>query len=152
MYDLETMDKRLIIFGNLFLIANRLQAAMDSKMADITAKQWFLIMMLGMFDEPPTLKELARMCDSSHQNIKQIALKLQAKGFVRIEKDPKDARALRISATAKCAEWDAMNAEASARFIDAMFGDLTREEISILNGSLFKIYERLEKIQNETHA
>lgn len=149
MYDFETMDKRLIIFGNLFLLANRLQTVLDSQMEDLTAKQWLVITMLGMFDEPPTLKQLAKMCDSSHQNTKQIVLKLEAKGFLKIEKDSKDARAMRISTTSKCQEWELANQENSAKFVHAMFASLTQEEIITTSASLIKIYDALQGISDE---
>lgn len=150
MYDFETMDKRLIIFANLFLVANRLQTVLDSQMEDLTAKQWLVITMLGMFDEPPTLKQLAKMCDSSHQNTKQIVLKLEAKGFLKIEKDLKDARAMRILTTPKCQEWVLANLEHSTKFVDAMFGSLTQEEIRSTSASLIKIYDALQTISNAT--
>lgn len=146
MYDFMRMDKRLIIFGNLFRVANRLQTVMDSKMEGLTAKQWFVILMLGMFDEPPTLKELAAACDSSHQNIKQIILKLSEKGFVCIEKDLTDARAMRIKVTEKCAEWEEINRNASALFVEMMFSGLTNEEIDKTSNSLNKIYNKLGEI------
>ncbi len=59
MYDFEKMDKRLIIFANVFLLSNRLQTILDREMGEVTSKQWLVLVMLGMFDEPPTLKELA---------------------------------------------------------------------------------------------
>lgn len=150
MYDFETMDKRLIIFGNLFLLANRLQTVMDSQMQELTAKQWLVITMLGMFDEPLSLKQLAKVCDSSHQNTKQIVLKLEAKGFLKIEKDLKDARAMRILTTPKCQEWGLANAEHSAKFIDAMFATLTQEEIQLTSASLIKIYAALQNLSDVT--
>ncbi len=144
MYDLEQIDKRLIVFGNLFRVANRLQNRMDAQMRDLTAKQWFVILMLEMFVAPPTLGELARACDSSHQNVKQLVLKLQEKGFVRIESDPADARTMRIVATEKCDAWDAENKEDAEAFVDAMFQGLSPEEIVRLSHSLFIIYDNLE--------
>ena len=150
MYDFETMDKRLIIFGNLFLVANRLQTVLDSQMEDLTAKQWLVITMLGMFGEPPTLKQLAKMCDSSHQNTKQIVLKLEAKGFLKTEKDLKDARAMRILTTPKCQEWAFANLENSTKFIDTMFSSLTEEEVRTTSTSLIKIYDALQAISNAT--
>lgn len=144
MYDLESLDKRLIIFGNLFRVANRLQSRMDAQMRDLTAKQWFVILMLEMFDAPPTLGQLAQASDSSHQNTKQLALKLQEKGFVRILSDPDDARAMRIIATDKCDAWDKENKEIAAAFVEAMFQGMTQAEIETLNGSLFTIYDNLE--------
>ncbi len=149
MYNFETMDKRLIIFGNLFLVANRLQTVMDSQMEGLTAKQWLVLTMLGMFDEPPTLKQLAKMCNTSHQNTKQLVLKLESKGFLEVTKDPKDARAMRICATAKCTEWELANQENNAKFVNQMFFTLTQEEILVTMTSLLKIYDALEDMANE---
>lgn len=146
MYNFETMDKRLIIFGNLFLLANRLQVVMDNEMEELTSKQWLVLTMLGMFDEPPTLKQLAKMCNTSHQNTKQIVLKLESKGFLQLTKDLNDARALRISATAKCQEWELTHQENGARFVDQMFSTLTQEEIFTTTTALLKIYDALEEI------
>ncbi|MEG0942191.1 MAG: MarR family transcriptional regulator [Angelakisella sp.] len=147
MYDFETMDKRYIIFGNIFLLANRLQTVMDQTTQVITAKQWFVIMMLGMFESPPTLKQLAAICDSSHQNIKQLVLKLEAKGFVRIEQDPDDRRAMRIITTEACKLWGEENEEFSAGFIQRMFSSLSAEEISTMNTAQQKIYEALGQMK-----
>ncbi|MEG0853943.1 MAG: MarR family transcriptional regulator [Angelakisella sp.] len=147
MYDFETMDKRYIIFGNIFLLANRLQTVMDQTAQVITAKQWFVIMMLGMFESPPTLKQLAAICDSSHQNIKQLVLKLEAKGFVRIEQDPDDRRAMRIITTEACKLWGEENEEFSAGFIQRMFSSLSAEEISTMNTAQQKIYEALGQMK-----
>lgn len=146
MYDFERMDRRLIVFGNLFRVANRLQAVMDARMEGLTAKQWFVLLMFGMFDGPPTLKELAAACDSSHQNVKQIIVKLQEKGFVNVEKDIDDARAMRITVTPKYDEWEEANRAAAAGFVDAMFFGMPDGEIACLSESLQKIYGRLGEI------
>lgn len=149
-YDFDTIDKRLMIFANLFRVANRLQTTLDTKMDDMTGKQWFVILMLGMFDYPPTLGELAEMCDSSHQNTKQLVLKLESRGFVTAEKDSNDGRAIRISATDKCDMWAQDNEEISGKFIDAMFSGLSHEDLDKVSGALFKIYDNLWDLKNET--
>lgn len=149
MYDFEKMDKRYIIFGNIFLLANRLQNVMDQTSNELTSRQWFVIAMLGMFDYPPTLKELATVCDSSHQNTKQIVLKLEAKGFVKIETDPKDRRAIRIVATDECRRWSEENEEFSQKFIERMFKGLSKEEIEVMNSVQQKIYDTLAEMKGE---
>ncbi len=149
MYDFEKMDKRYVIFGNIFLLANRLQAVMDKTANELTSRQWFVVTMLGMFDEPPTLRQLSVMCDSSHQNTKQIVLKLEAKGFVRIEKDPQDRRAMRIIATEECRRWNKENRQFAANFIDQMYKELSPEEIAVMNTAQQKIYDSLGKMKEE---
>lgn len=147
MYDFEHMDKRLIIYANTFLVANRLQTVMDAELEEITSKQWLAIIMLGAFDEPPTLKQMAQMCNASHQNTKQIVLKLHQKGYVDIVKDEKDGRAMRIVPLPKIQELNVKYDERSKRFIEEMFSDLTEEEITVMCRAQFKIYDRLEQIR-----
>lgn len=146
MYDFESMDKRLIVFGYLFRVANRLQSKMDSQMKDLTAKQWFVILALGLFEEPPTLKQLAMACDTSHQNTKQLVQKLAEKGFVTIQNDKKDGRAMRIATTNQCEQWDKDNELIATQFIDSMFLGMSKEEITALSGSLMKVFENLENV------
>lgn len=146
MYDFENMDKRLIVFGYLFRIANRLQSKMDSQMKDLTAKQWFVILVLGLFDQPPTLKQLAAACDTSHQNTKQLVMKLADKGFVTIYNDEMDGRAMRIAATDQCQQWDKDNEMIATKFMAGMFSGMSTEEITGLSGSLITIFENLGNI------
>lgn len=151
MYDFNTMDKRLLVFGYLFRVANRLQSKMDSQMEDLTAKQWVVVMALGFFEEPPTLKQLAEACDTSHQNTKQLVMKLAQKGFVTIHNDEKDGRAMRIVASDQCEQWDKDNEQIATRFIDRMFSGMSMEEIAALSGSLMKIFENLDNINGRIY-
>lgn len=149
MYDLENMDPRYLVFGSIFMLSNRLQNVMDQKTSDLTAKQWFVLMMLGMFDTPPTLKQLAAACDSSHQNTKQLVIKLENKGFISIENDSTDRRVIRIATTPKCQQWEDDNQALQAYFIDTMFGNLTADEIIALNLAQQKIYASLATMKEE---
>ncbi|WP_312092055.1 MarR family winged helix-turn-helix transcriptional regulator [Aminipila sp.] len=150
MYNFDMMDKRLIIFGYLFRVANRLQSKMDSQMKDLTAKQWFVILALGLFEQPPTLKQLAAACDTSHQNTKQLVMKLAEKGFVIIHNDEKDGRAMRIAASDQCKQWDKDNEQIATQFVDSMFSGMNMDEIAHLSGSLMRIFENLDKIDGRT--
>ena len=146
MYDFEKMDKRYLIFGNIFLLANRLQTVMDNAKKDLTAKQWMVLTMLGSFEEPPTLKQLAAMCETSHQNTKEIVNKLEAKGFVNILKDEADKRAMRILRTSKCEQWSKDNEEYGMNFISEMYHGLSEEEIRIMSEAQIKIFNNLKKL------
>jgi len=150
MYDFDTMDKRLIVFGYLFRIANRLQSKMDSQMKELTAKQWFVILVLGLFDQPPTLKQLAAACDTSHQNTKQLVMKLAEKGFVTIYNDEMDGRAMRIAATDRCQQWDKDNEMIATKFMALMYSGMSTDEITGLSSSLITIFENLGNINGGT--
>lgn len=147
MYDIKNMDKRYVIFAYTFLLANRLQTAMDNSIEGITSKQWFTALMIGSFDEPPTLKQLAKSCDSSHQNTKQIVLKLEENGYVKLKKDSIDKRAMRITTTRKWEKWNSVNEKNSALFIEEMFEGLSDKEIRVMLKVQQNIYEKLEGLK-----
>jgi DNA-binding MarR family transcriptional regulator len=146
MYELKNVDKKLIAFAYLSRVANRQQHKMDTRFKDLTAKQWFVLMSLGFFNEPPTLKQLSLMCDSSHQNTKQIVMKLREKGFVTVENDSADGRAVRISPTEKLERWDEEHEDSAKQFVDKMFDGLPSWDVAVLSSALLKVFENLGDI------
>ncbi|MCR5060368.1 MAG: MarR family transcriptional regulator [Saccharofermentans sp.] len=110
-YD-EKMNMNNVEFGNMppqaFLLGllsafdNRYQAAADAFFKEITWKQFFAIICINLCKEPPTINELSDVMGSSHQNVKQILLKLEKKGFVSFVTDDRDKRKQRILVTDTC--------------------------------------------------
>ena len=74
-------------------------------MKEITWKQFFAIICINLCKEHPTLNELSDVMGSSHQNVRQILIKLEKKGFVSSVPDEKDKRKQRIFVTDKCMEF-----------------------------------------------
>jgi DNA-binding MarR family transcriptional regulator len=149
--ELKIMDERQVIHGLIFKLANRLQRTMDKKMENLSSKQWFVLTMMDFFDPAPLLGQLAEICDSSHQNTRQIVLKLEEKGYVRTEKDSKDDRAMRIYKTSKCKAWEKKHQDIAVNFIDTMYSPLTKKEISDTCTNLMKLYNKLGELDNETN-
>ena len=143
MLGLETLDPRLQIFAYLFLVSNKLQVTMDKNIDDITAKQWFVLASLEYFDQSPRLTDLAEALGYSHQNIRQIINKLEAKGYVRIEKDPADQRVLRIRVLDKAADWAAEHGEDNIQFVDRMFASTDPQLLLALRDQLDILYQNL---------
>ncbi|GKX31869.1 MarR family transcriptional regulator [Vallitalea longa] len=92
------------IFSYIFKLSNTLQVYLDKTLVedDLTSKQLFLMIVIDSFGTAnPTFKEAADRAGNSYQNIKQIALKLEKKDYVKIIRDPKDRRAKRLILTDK---------------------------------------------------
>lgn len=143
---MDSMDKQKFIFGSLFVLNNNLQTVGDQyfKVDDITTRQWFLTIIIDQFgDYSPTLSEVAELMGSSHQNVKQLALKLEEKEFVKIQKDEKDARVLRLSLTHKCETFWEKRQEQDNQFIRDLFQDITEVELGVLSISLNKLIDRI---------
>ena len=85
--DFTGIESSYFLLGLLSAFDNRFQAIADKSMKEISWKQFFAIICIDLCKEKPTLKELAEIMGSSHQNVKQILLKLEKKGFVNIVTD-----------------------------------------------------------------
>jgi DNA-binding MarR family transcriptional regulator len=146
---MDIAEKQKYLFGHLFLLANKLQVAGDQHLApdDMTIRQWFLIATIVRFgEEAPTLNEVAESMGSTRQNVRQLVDKLTEKGFIKIDKDENDARALRLKLTEKnAAFWEGRD-EKDGRFITELFQGLTDDEINMIFEIVNKLLVNLKKI------
>ena len=94
-----SMPPQAFLLGLLSAFDNRYQAAADAFFKEITWKQFFAIICINLCKEAPTINELSDVMGSSHQNVKQILLRLEKKGFVSTIVDKKDKRKQRIIVT-----------------------------------------------------
>lgn len=110
------------------MIAQHLTRLADAELEDfgLTARQWLLLAVLvrGFPGESPSLSEAARRYGSSRQNVKQIALGLQAGGWLRLVPDPGDVRTTRLHATQRIAVFDeaTMQARTATMLADSTAG------------------------------
>ena len=101
---------RAEVFGSLFVLVQHLSRRADRELAELglTTRQWLLLAVLNTAfrGTSPSLSEAAEKYGSSRQNVKQVALGLEARGFVRLVPDPADARTTRIELTDRVNEFD----------------------------------------------
>ena len=149
-YEID-MEPQKYIFGGIFAISNRLQVIGDVFLGEVTTKQWFLIAVIGQFfkDTPPSLSEVAEIMGTSRQNVKQIGLKLEKKGFVEIKKDIKDNRVLRVQLTEKCVKYFENRYQKDEEFINTIFQGFEAEELFQLSNSLDKFYKNISSFKVE---
>lgn len=152
MSKLELMKDQQYLFGSIFVAANRMDTLLERefKKFDITTKQWLLSVVIdNLFDEPPTLKEAAREMGSSHQNIKQVALKLEQKGFLVLEKDEKDSRATRLKLSEHSFDfWKKLREEGSV-FREALFQGIHEDEMVVARSVMEKILSNIVEIDKK---
>ena len=128
MVDDELLAARAEIFGSVFVVVQHLTRRADAELADLglTTRQWLLLAVLTRWfpGRSPSLSEAAARYGSSRQNVKQIALGLEARGFVRLLPDRDDARTTRIELTERVGVFNEpeMVARASVMLEDACAG------------------------------
>jgi DNA-binding MarR family transcriptional regulator len=97
----------------------------------LTTRQWLLLAVLANAfpGSSPSLSEAAERYGSSRQNVKQVALGLQARGFVRLVPDAADGRTTRIELTDRVRDFDeAPMAQRTKVMLGDAFAGLTPEQ------------------------
>lgn len=124
----EDMPPGMFLLGLLSSFDNRYQACADSFFKEITWKQFFAIICINVCGGNPTINQLSEVMGSSHQNVKQILLKLEKKGFVKMISDEQDKRKQRIQITASCEEFCNSRDEECQRKLEHLFTGISDEE------------------------
>ncbi|AGK96987.1 MarR family winged helix-turn-helix transcriptional regulator [Clostridium pasteurianum] len=153
MNKLELMTDQQYLFGAIFVAANRMDTLLgrEFKKFDITTKQWFLSIIIdNLFDKPPTIKEVAREMGSSHQNVKQVALKLEQKGLLILERDKRDSRAIRLKLSKASFDfWKKLEGEGD-NFTQALFKDINKDEIEVARKVMQKMLLNISQLYKKS--
>ena len=143
----QKMPPGQFLLGILSAFDNRYQAFADSFFGQITWKQFFAIICLSLFSESPTINELSEVMGSSHQNVKQILLKLQKKGLVDIFPDEKDKRKQRIRISKQGMKFCESNDTESMRLLGKLFSGISDEEFEVAISVIGKMEKNLKEMQ-----
>ena len=146
MIDFTGIPSNYFLLGLLSAFENRFQAMADRTMDDVSWKQFFAIICINMCKDAPTINELSEILGSSHQNVKQILLKLEKKNLVRFEADDSDRRKQRIVLTDECRQFCEANDEKSMKIMEKMFTGVSEKEIATTIKTIMKIENNLKEI------
>ena len=141
--DFSEVPPNYYLLGLISAFENRFQAMADNMMEEISWKQFFAIICIKMCKEPPTLKELSDVLGSSHQNVKQILLKLEKKDFIEFQPDEADKRKQRIVLTERCRDFCEKNDEMSAVIMEKMFDSIPEQDIVTTIQTMIKMEKNM---------
>jgi DNA-binding MarR family transcriptional regulator len=121
------------LFGSILMFTQQLVSRADEYLEQfgLTTRQWLLLAVLDkqFAGFAPSISEATAVFGTSRQNVKQVALQLERRGWLRVEPDPVDRRMLRLVLTDKRAVFDDPAVQADqAAFILSVFGGLTSGE------------------------
>jgi DNA-binding MarR family transcriptional regulator len=142
------MEQYILVF--LFLVQQRWGYYINKKLAGdkITTKQWLMMIVIeNAFVHDPSMQEVADALSITHQNVKQLAVRLEARGFLKIERDPDNRRILRLRTTDESREYWEKRSPEDLKSIARIFEGLDNEELK----SLFEIMVKLEKISENLY-
>ena len=142
--DFSNIPPEYFLIGLLSAFENRFQTIADNTMKEISWKQFFAIICISFCKEAPTINELAEILGSSHQNVKQILLKLEKKGFIKFEEDKQDKRKQRIVLTKECLRFCENNSATSSQIMQKMFEGIPEKDIKTTIKTIIKMDDNLK--------
>lgn len=148
----ENINDQEYIFASMLLIANKMDTLLERSLSkyNITAKQWFmLIVTVNAFKESPSIKEIAKVMGSSHQNVKQLALKLESKGMVLLEKNKKDLRTTKVILTKECFELFKLLEKEGFVFMNKFYKEINSKQLNETRTFINRIMDNLKNIEEE---
>lgn len=146
MVDFSDIPAPFFLLGLLSAFDNSYQARADAFFGEISWKQVFAVVCIDMCREAPTLRELSQVMGSSHQNVKQILLKLEKKGFVTMRADEKDRRKQRIFLTDKAREFSASHDAQSQKIVETIFDGIPEEQLDVTIQTILRMERNLKTI------
>lgn len=138
-------EDRYVLFALLNALVNRIQAAGDAQFEEVTWKQWFALLGVSVFPQPPGVQEVAALIGTSHQNLKQLLLRLEKTGLVRLGKDPADARRTLIHTTPHTQAFERKYRDQSGGFMQAIYEGIPQEDIAVTRRTVEQMNDNLRR-------
>lgn len=149
-YSVERLEMEKYMLVVLFLIQQRWGYIINKEFAKdkITTKQWLMMVVIGnAFEHDPSMQEVADAMSTTHQNVKQLATRLEARGFLKIERDKSNKRILRLKFTEECQRYWKKRNQDDVKSVSALFESLGDTEVK----NLFEIMSKLEKLSENLY-
>lgn len=142
----EDLQRENIV--RIFQLSNGLQTYIDRLLRedDLTAKQFFMMIIIGSFGYEPRIGEVSERFGTSRQNVKQVLNKLVSNRYVILYKDDNDQRILRVKFTEKALTFWNERSDEDDKIIKTIFETLTVEELSGLLNGLLKVMQKIEEM------
>lgn len=143
------MQREVIV--RLFQLSNAMQTHIDQllKEFEITAKQFFMMIIIGQLEGAPSIGDITPHFGTSRQNVKQVLLKLERRGFIEFVDDPSDRRTLRVRATKEAHQFWANRQQEDMMSITRIFGHVDTNQTKLLLDSMRHMLEQIEQMKKE---
>lgn len=143
------MDRTFFLIGLINRFNNSFQAVADAAFTEISWKQVFFLNCVTMFEQPPTIREMADLIGCSHQNAKQILSKLEKLNFVAMQQDESDKRKQRIVLTEQAQAFRHQFDGASAAAMQMLFRWIEETELETTIRVMTKLITVVDTMREE---
>ena len=140
-----TTKQKQQLFASFFILQNRLQTAGEKIQTEISMKQWLLLAIVSTLSKPHTLTVIGSVMGCSRQNVKQLALVLERKGFLKLIDGNNNS--VQLELTQKAYAYSASMQERHTEALNTLFGQLTAEEVHQLHLYYEKLFTGLHNLE-----
>ena len=141
------ISSQAFIFAAIHFLANRMQVLGDRIDPTVSGKQWFVLAVISKFESaPPNIGDVAAVLGTSRQNIKKMALILERHGFLRLEKDPRDLRNIRLHLTEQCYSYFKGREQQEDAYLEGIFAGMDGEMLDTLRSGMNKLIENMDTL------
>lgn len=138
------INKQAFVFAAMHMLANRFQILGDKIDPTITNKQWFVLAAISKFTEkPPNISDIATLLGTSRQNIKKMAVILERRGFLQLEKGKHDWRSINLILTKQCLDYFKDREAQEDAYLDQIFDGV---ELNRLYKCISKLLENTDNL------
>lgn len=144
-HEMAVQELDMYIVERLHSLTNRIQTVGNNCIDGITWKQLLVLKAIQRFEEDPSISILAEALETSHQNIKQILLKLEDAGFVELYKDAQDRRKICVRMTERIHDFNQRHEQEKASFMEAMYMHISRDQMINMLETMLQMEENLQQ-------
>ena len=140
------------IVKEVMLLSRQWEHYLNQRLAEtgITFPQVSLLATVEQYGEAaPTVGEAADSLLMSHQNVMRLARPLEREGFLQIQKDPRDRRALRLHLTQKHFDFWLSYQDRSKAEIEVLYKGIETEDLQELHSRLSVLLEKAVTLRKE---
>jgi len=148
-FDLASMKPSQQLIGLMNCFNNSFEALADSFFKELSWRQFFFLDCVALFSDAPSINEMSKTLGCSHQNTKQILLKLEKNGYLKTEKDPQDKRMQRIFLTDKAKSLQNKYSSKIPVQVSKIFDGINDSEINLVTDVISKLIQNIKKGENE---
>ncbi len=145
----EHIAPPFVLVGMLNQFDNRYQSAADAAFKELTWKQIFFLHAITLYEDAPTIKDIADFMGSSPQNANKLCAKLLSGGYISAIQDAKDKRKQRLHLTDKGMDFLKNNRAGKAESVFEIFKAVSPEEIETVIDVMYRLVKRLEQWQED---
>ena len=142
----ENFEPSFVLIALMSRFVNRYQSTSNAFFKELSWQQMFFLNGVTLFNEAPSIKDMADFLVCTHQNANKLYAKLLRDGYIISRQDGNDRRKQRIYLTYKALNFLAKHKVGSSESVKKIFSVVSNDEMEVLIDSMAKLTDHLTNL------